>query len=50
MKVETFSDKTKGFLYIISNTMKIHVQMLKFEDFCSNFHRYNVRYKNQIII
>ena len=30
--------------------MEIHVKMLKFEDFCGNFHRYKGRHTNKTII
>ena len=46
-KGETFSDKTEFLFNISDKGLEIHLNMLKFEDFCGNFHRYNGRHTNK---
>ena len=42
-----FLIKLKIFFNISDLIMEIHVTMLKFEDICGNFHRYNGRHTNK---
>ena len=49
-KVETFSDKIEDFCITFLINYEIHVKMIKFEDFCGDFHRYNGSHTNKILI
>ena len=47
--METFSDKIKEFLqHIYEKISEIHRKIIKIEDFCGNFHRYNGMDKNTL--